>query len=157
MSLPLIDRPAMRLIARRHTGPYGEPVGRFWRDVIAPWVQSMGWAGRVQVGIGRDDPRATPAEACRYDVGVLVDATEPLPPGDAFEVWLPAGPTWVAPFHGTPATIGIAMGRLLFETVPAHGLVIAGSPYELYRPDGEFDAATGAFSCELCVPVRRAG
>jgi AraC family transcriptional regulator len=154
MTLQITERAPVRLITLRHVGPYGEPVGRFWRETFMPWVQAAGWTDRSQYGIGRDDPRSTAPEACRYDVGIEAHAGEPVPAGAFFETTLPGGRTAVQAFHGTPATIGAAMHQLLFETLPAHDLEIAGSPFEHYPPGGSVDPATGAFSCELCVPVR---
>lgn len=158
----LVERAPVRLLALRHVGPYGEPVGRFWRETVQPWVAANGWGGRSQYGIGRDDPSQTPPEACRYDVGVDLGDLGPSPQalapaaGTAFELTLAGGLHLVVPFHGTPSSIGAAWGDVMGRLMPALGWTFAGSPFEHYAADSPFDPATGAFGCELCVPVRRA-
>jgi AraC family transcriptional regulator len=154
----VIDRAPQHLLARRHVGPYGEGVGRFWRETFRPWVVARGLAGRAMVGIGRDDPASTAPEACRYDAGVEVDADTPIPPGDgAFTFTLPGGLHLVQRVEVDASTLGAAWATMFSRTLPKSGLAIAGSPFECIGPDARFDPQTGRFGCELCVPVRRPG
>jgi AraC family transcriptional regulator len=157
----LIERAPLRLLAMRHVGPYGEGVGRFWRETFRPWVEARGLTGRAMVGIGRDDPATTAPQACRYDAAVAVDADMPVPPADdasgVFEFTLPGGLHLVQRFVVDASTIGAAWATMFSHTLPASGLAIAGSPFEYMGPDATFDPQTGRFSFELCVPVRRPG
>ena len=89
MRIDVVERPAVRVACRRYTGPFGEPLGKFWRGSVAPWLADHGLVDCPRYGVTRDDPRTTPPEQCRYDCCVE------LPPGlslpDATETMIPGG------------------------------------------------------------------
>jgi len=142
-----------RIAYLRHIGPYGAGVGQFWQRTVMPWIMANALEGRAMVGIGRDDPMITEPAKCRYDAGVEVpdDFVARAP---AVVDTLPGGRYAVAPFHGTSADIEFAYASLLREWLPASGMQTDGRPiFELYPVDAKYDAATGAFECQLCLPV----
>ena len=61
-----------------------------------------------------------------------------------------------APFTGTGATIHDAWMRMYGQWLPQSGYQADDKPgLEMYAEDFALDPKTGAFSCLLCVPVRR--
>lgn len=153
MQVTLKQLRATEVAYLRHIGPYGPAVGAFWKSTFIPWLHAQGLAGRAQYGIGHDDPSVTTPDKCRYDTCVEVPAgfvaSEP-----AGKHTLPGGRYAVLAFEGTPADIGAAWTELLRTWLPASGLQIDARPcFEYYPVDARYDAKTGAFSCELCLPV----
>jgi AraC family transcriptional regulator len=68
---------------------------------------------------------------------------------------IPGGKYAALSFEGTAAAIGAAWDLLLREWLPQSGLQLDARPFfEYYPVDGRYDEKTGAFSCDLCVPVR---
>jgi AraC family transcriptional regulator len=58
------------------------------------------------------------------------------------------------PYQGTGAGIGAAWDALLRDWLPTSGLQLDARPFfEHYPVDGRYDAKTGAFTCNICVPV----
>jgi AraC family transcriptional regulator len=156
MDVTLTTLPPARIAYLRHIGPYGEGVGRFWRETVLPWLVAEGLAGRPLYGIGRDDPKITEPAKCRYDAGVEVPddfvARAPAVIGT-----LPGGRYAVMPFFGTSADMETAYTRLLREWLPASGMQMDGRPLFEYIPvDAKRDPQTGAFECRLCLGVRPA-
>lgn len=152
MEVNVIDLPPARIAYRRHIGPYGPSVGRFWDTVIMPWLLGNGLAGATCYGIGHDDPSVTPADKCRYDACVEIPAG--FEPGGQFSVAkLPGGRYAVTRYTGSPRDIGLAWNRLMKEWLPSSGLQCDERPcFERYE-----SAATqpdGSFTCDICVPVK---
>ncbi|MBE7416946.1 MAG: AraC family transcriptional regulator [Ideonella sp.] len=153
MNVTLIDRAPQRVAYLRHTGPYGEPVSRFWQQQVGPWLATERLFGRVRYGISHDDPSITDPAKCRYDACVEVDDRY-VPSGAALVTKLPGGRYASMPFHGTAGDIKAAWTRLLRDWLPGSRLQLDSRPcFELYRVDARYDAATGAFECQLCIPV----
>ena len=156
MDVKITTLPAARVAYLRHIGPYGAAVGQFWQKSVMPWIAANGLEGRPMVGIGRDDPMVTEPGKCRYDAGVEVpdDFVARTP---AIVDTLPGGRYAVVPFQGTSADIELAYAGLLREWLPASGMQTDGRPFfEYYPVDAKYDVATGAFQCELCLPVKPA-
>lgn len=154
MNVTLIDRPATRVAFLRHTGPYGEPVGRFYAEQVYPWMVKHGLLGKVRYGIAHDDPLVTAPELCRYDACVEIPADAPLP-STMLTTAIPAGRYASLPFKGTSAQIDGVWQRLVREWLPDSGLQLGDGPcFEHYPLDACYDEATGAFECQLCVPVQ---
>ena len=83
----------MRVAYLRYTGPFGEPLGRFWRGTVTPWLAEHGMLDCPRFGVTLDNPMNTPPEKCRYDACVelrqgmtLPDAGETLIPGGRYAV-----------------------------------------------------------------------
>ena len=156
MDVTLTTLAPMRIAYLRHIGPYGTAVGQFWQKTVMPWIAANGLEGRPMVGIGRDDPMVTEPAKCRYDAGVEVP-DDFVARGPAVVDTLPGGRYAVVPFQGTSADIELAYAGLLREWLPASGMQTDGRPFfEYYPVDAKYDAATGAFQCRLCLPVRPA-
>jgi len=153
MNITLIDRQPVTIAYMRHTGPYGEPVSRFWHEVFFPWMQLHGLQGRPFYGMGQDDPSITAPEQCRYDAGVEVP--EGFQPGaNAYLTTIPGGRYASLAFKGSVADVGAAWDVLLRDWLPASGLRFDARPcFEYYGPDASFDPATGVFTCDICIPV----
>jgi AraC family transcriptional regulator len=154
MKVKLIDREPVRVAYLRLTGPYGASIGRFWMETVAPWMETNDLLGRDRFGISLDDPSVTRPELCRYDACV------PSPPGEVlsgdplFKV-IPGGRYAALSFDGTSLRIGAAWDSLLRDWLPQSGLQLDSRPFfEHYPADGKYDPKTGAFSCDLCVPVK---
>nr|WP_316641919.1 GyrI-like domain-containing protein [uncultured Roseateles sp.] len=154
MEVKLNTLPGTRVAYLRHTGPYGPSVGRFWAETFFPWRAAQGLGHAPCYGIGHDDPSVGDPAKFRYDacVEVPADFVAKSPAGIAD---LPGGRYAVAAFYGTGADIGLAWTEFLRDWLPASGLEPDGRPcFEYYPADGRYDPATGAFECQLCLPVR---
>jgi AraC family transcriptional regulator len=149
--ITVTERTPVRVACQRYTGPFGEPLGRFWRVIVTPWLAEHGLLDCPRYGVTLDDPRVTPPERCRYDVCVELPAGLTLP--DAIEATIAGGRYAVSSFKGTSAQIGAAWNGF----VPAAAVYgkpdPARHPYEHYPRGAAFDSRTGMFSCELCLPL----
>jgi len=153
MHVQIIERPPTRVACMRHTGPYGEPTGRFWQQQVAPWMATDGLMGRARYGISHDDPSVTEPSLCRYDACVQVDEGY-VPSGGALITMLPGGRYAVMPFKGNGAEIFVAWRRLLGEWLPSSRLQLDMRPcFEHYPVGSSYDASSGVFDCEICMPV----
>jgi len=137
----------------RYTGPYGERLGRFWRNTVTPWLAEHGMLDCPRYGVPLDDSMNTPPERCRYDACVELPRDMTLP--DAEETTIPGGRYAVTNFKGTGAEIGAAWGT--FAGAVSGNSTNASDPsrcpFEHYPRGAFFDVKTGVFSCELCLPV----
>lgn len=154
MEVKIIDLPAARVAYLRYIGPYGPPLGEFWRKSVDPWIQAHGFEGNIRYGVGHDDPSITPPDKCRYDA--CVEVPQGFQPGGQASIFeLPGGRYAVAQFRGPVTTIGEAWRTLCGEWLPSSGLQFDERPcFERYLPGSGADPETGVFSCELCIPVR---
>ncbi len=147
--------PAAHIAYLRYQGPFGEPLGRFWAEDVYPWLASNDLLGAARYGISRDDPTVTDREKCRYDAGVEV-AADFVPSRHAQVATLPGGRYACARFKGTSREIPQSWERILREWLPASGYQLDSRVcFEYYPVDGEFDEKTGAFTCDLCIPIAR--
>ena len=46
MNVKLVDRDPVHVAYLRHTGAYGQAVGRFWMQTVAPWMGTNNLFGR---------------------------------------------------------------------------------------------------------------
>ena len=153
MKVKLIDRQAVTVAYLRYTGPYGPGITGFWMNRVAPWMEANNLLQYPRYGVALDDPHATPPEKCRYDACVEIPSNQTLA-GDAKEKVIPGGRYAVLAFSGPIATIGRAWDYLLGDWLPKSGLQLDSRPmFEHYPVDGVYDAKTGAFTCDICVPV----
>jgi AraC family transcriptional regulator len=108
---------------------------------------------RPRYGISLDDPGITAPEKCRYDAAVEVDPNF-VGTGHHLKTSIPGGTYAAASFRGTAAEIGDAWVALLRDWLPSSGLQLDGRPcFEYYAPEMAMDHETGAFQCEICIPV----
>jgi AraC family transcriptional regulator len=153
MNVVLIDREPVSVVYLRHTGPYGPGIGKFWWETMAPWMQTNGLFGRDRFGIGLDDPGVTRPERCRYDACVASPEGEVLS-GQPHRRVIPGGRYASLAFVGTGPEIPAAWKAILRDWLPKSGLQPDNRPsFEHYPKDGHYDASTGKFSCQICVPV----
>lgn len=141
----------MRVACQRYCGPLGEPLSRFWRVIVMPWLAEHGLLDCPRYGVTLDDPRLTPSDRVRYDACVE------LPPGlslpDGVEATIAGGRHAVTSFKGTSAQIGVAWSVFVAAAL-AHGKPDPRRhAYEHYPRGAVFDSRTGLFGCELCLPL----
>lgn len=155
MKVKLIDREPVTVAYLRHTGPYGQGITEFWMKRVAPWMEANNLMDRPRYGVALDDPHVTKPAQCRYDACVEITPHQTLA-GEASEKVIPGGRYAVLAFSGPIATIGAAWDYLLGDWLPKSGLQLDSRPmFEHYPVDGAYDAKTGTFNCEICVPVTR--
>ncbi len=153
MKIDLVQRTPVRVAYLRYTGPFGEPLGKFWRGTVAPWLADHGLVDCPRYGVALDNPMQIPAERCRYDACVE------LPPGlslpDAAESTIAGGRYAVTPFKGSGAQIGAAWGAFIGElsSNPAHRPDDSRPLFEHYPRGAAYDPRTGVFACQLCLPL----
>ena len=153
MNVKLIDRQPAAVAYLRHVGPYGESISRFWQDTYYPWAATNNLLDQPRYGISHDDPGITAPEQCRYD------ACAEIPPnvllsGAAFKTTIPGGKYAVLRFKGNVDRVGEAWNALLRDWLPSSGLQLDARPcFEYYPKDATCDPQTGAFECDICIPV----
>jgi AraC family transcriptional regulator len=153
MKVRIIEREPVHVAYLRHTGPYGKQIGAFWMNTVAPWMATNNLMGRERFGISLDDPIVTKPAQCRYDACVTSPEGEVLTGNPQHKV-IPGGKYAAMTYEGTGADIGVAWDALLREWLPKSGLQLDARPFfEYYPVDGRYDPKTGAFTCDICVPV----
>jgi AraC family transcriptional regulator len=152
VNIDIVERKAVRVAMRRYTGPFGEPLGRWWRATMTPWLCDQGLIDCPRYGVALDNPAITPAEECRYDACVELPAG--LSVSDATEMTIPGGRYAVTRFKGTGAEIGAAWDGFVRAALERDLEMDSDRPaFEHYPRGAPFDARTGVFACELCYPV----
>jgi AraC family transcriptional regulator len=153
MKITIAERQPVKVACLRYTGPFGEPLGRFWRITVAPWLADHGLVDCPRYGVTLDDPNTAAPERCRYDACVELPAGLSLP--GAAETTIPGGRIAITRFKGTSAGIGAAWAEFVDTTLadPANRIDPRRPLFEHYPRGAEFDARTGVFSCELCLPL----
>ena len=150
--IDLVERHPVRVAYRRYTGPLGQPLNRFWRAQVAPWLAEMGLLDCPRYGVALDNPGTTAPEKCRYDCCVELPAGLSL--ADSPESTIAGGQFAVTRFKGTGAEIGAAWDEFVGACTARNLPFDPSRPaFEFYPRGASFDAKTGVFSCELCYPV----
>jgi len=154
MKVTLIDRKPATVAYLRHLGPYGEPIGQFWKETYLPWaVMNKLGADHARYGISHDDPSITAPEQCRYDACAEV-SPDFMATGGALKTTIPGGKYAVLSFKGTVEQAGKEWAALLRDWLPSSGLQLDGRPcFEYYPKGATHDGKTGEFECEICIPV----
>lgn len=155
MKVEIKTLPPVRVAYLRHVGPYGSSgIAQLWQR-FAAWCGEHGLMEprRVMYGISHDNPDVTPPEKCRYDACIEV-GEDFKPQGEVGVQTLRGGRFACARFSGTSADIHGAWMRLC-DWLPDSGWQADDAPpVEVYGRDFAMDEKTGAFNCELCMPVR---
>lgn len=155
IEVSIVERNPVHVAYLRKTGPYGPELGRFWGEVVYPWMATNNLLGRPRYGICLDDPTVTAPEQCRYDAAVEVPPEQALA-GNAMRTVVPGGQYAVHRFRGPVEQVAGAWLALTRDWLPASGLQLDARPFvEYYPPDAAYDPATGIFEAELCMPVTR--
>ena len=153
MQVTVIEREPVAVVALRHVGPYGASVAAFWQQVAFPWLAANQRLGESIYGVSYDNPLTTDPALCRYDVCITAGAPLTVA-GDSRLATIAGGAYAVSAFRGTVTEMGGAWVALRDGWLPRNGLRPDGRPFvERYPPDPQFDPHTGAFSCELALPV----
>jgi AraC family transcriptional regulator len=153
MDVKLIDRPPVRIVYLSYVGPYGKSLSVFWTARVMPWIVGHGALRRAKYGIAHDNPNVTAPEKCRCDVGFEVDEGF-TPTGDEHIATIPGGRYATTPFYGTVDQIHEPWTGILRDWLPDSGMQLDARPmFEYYPPDMKHDDATGAFECEVTIPV----
>jgi AraC family transcriptional regulator len=152
VDIETVDREPVRVAARRYAGPYGEPLGKFWRNVVTPWLADNGLVDCPRFGVPLDDPGSTPPERCRYECCVAL--APGLTVADAPELTIPGGKYAVTRFKGTGAQIGAAWNDFVRRCMTT-GMKrdVARPAFEHYPRGAIVDPKTGVLGCELCFPL----
>jgi len=152
----ITERQPVKVAYLRYTGPFGEPLGRFWRGPVATWLADLGMLDCPRYGVILDNTMSTPPERCRYDACVEMPKGMTLP--GAGETTIAGGRYAVTHFKGSSAEIGAAWGAFLSAalTDPANRRDPVRHPFEHYPRGAVFDARTGVFACELLLPLAAA-
>jgi ribosomal protein S18 acetylase RimI-like enzyme/DNA gyrase inhibitor GyrI len=145
MRIELLDRPAVRVACLRYDGPFGAPLGGFWRQRVSPWLAEYGLLDCPRYGIMLGAERY---EAC-------VEFPADLPPPDVAETTIRGGLYAITCFKGAGTQIGAAWQEFERELRgdPAHRLDDSRPAFEHYPRGAGRDPRTGAFACELCLPL----
>ncbi|HLX80952.1 MAG TPA: GyrI-like domain-containing protein [Burkholderiales bacterium] len=153
MNVAIVERQPVTVASFRHVGPYGDAISRFWQQTVAPWMVANKLGAGARYGVSHDNPNATAPEQCRYDACVEV------PPDFAFaggaqKTTIAGGKYAVYQFKGTNADVFKAWREIMQEWLPSSGYRPDARPCFEYYPNGSaWDPKTGAFECEICVPV----
>ncbi|MEK8032506.1 AraC family transcriptional regulator [Ideonella sp. DXS29W] len=153
MNVTLEKRPAIRVAALPHTGPYPTIGAAFDRlGEIAGRAGLLADPSAQMIAIYYDDPETVPASQLRSAAGVTVSEGARVPAG-LNEVCLPAG-AWAAALHrGSYQGLGDAWERLLGQWLPRSGYRLAeGECYELYL-NHPGNASEADLQTLLYVPV----
>ena len=157
MRVAIKTLPEVHVAYMRHVGPYGSSsITRTWQQFGA-WCAENGLMQprRRMYGISHDSPEITAPERCRYDACIEVDDGFRVS-GEVGTQAIPGGRYACADFSGPAMEIHGAWMRLFGEWLPESRYQADDRPaFELYGTDFSVDEKTGAFSCLLCLPVRR--
>lgn len=153
MKVKVIERQPAKIAYLRYIGRYGQPISEFWIETVSPWMETNNLFGRPRYGISHNDPAITSSEKCRYDAGVEVPS-DFVASGPSFVSTIPGGSYAVTRYVGNGHDIGDSWTRLLRDWLPASGMQLDARPFfEYYPTDAACDPKTGAFECDLCIPV----
>ena len=136
LDVQLKNRPALRVGAVRHVGPYDTIPVAFGRlGAIATEARLFEQPGAMMLAIYHDDPDSVPPGKLRSDAAIVLPESLPLPAG-LVEQRVPAG-RYAALLHVGPyEQLGDAWRRLKHEWLPASGQrPLAAPSYELYLND----------------------
>jgi AraC family transcriptional regulator len=154
MKVTVTDRKPATIAYFRRLGPYGQGISDFWQETYVPWavLNKLG-ADHARYGISHDDPGITAPDQCRYDACAEV-SPDFVATGGAFKSTIPGGNYAILPFKGTVDQVGGAWSSLLQDWLPSSGLQMDDRPrFEYYPKGASYDIRTGAFECEICIPV----
>jgi AraC family transcriptional regulator len=133
MSIDIVMRPAVRVAALDHTGPYDGITEVFAR--LGPIVSHAGLHdGKSSlIAIYMDDPARTPAEKLRSQAGITISSSANVPPA-LKDVLIPGGRFAHAVHAGAYSGLGAAWQALKDESLALGGnRPRPGPSYEMYR------------------------
>jgi AraC family transcriptional regulator len=134
MQVEIVERPALRVGAVRHIGPYNQIVEAFERmHGLAARAGLHQGRAPVMLAIYHDDPDTTPPQELRSDAALVFAADAAIPEG--FTEQHIAGGRYARTLHVGPyEQLGDAWARFMGEWLPSSGARIRdGASYEIYR------------------------
>src|SRR5262245_11838829 len=156
MNVQVRESPPYHVAYMRYVGPYGaHGIPELWMK-LRTWVDARGLGAPDSITLGRahDDPPVTAPERCQYDACVVVPP-EFVPDRSVSLMDVAGGRCAVAPFEGSAHEIQGAWDRIFSSWLRSSGYQPDDRPcFELYRGDPMKGARSGAFRCELHVPIR---
>jgi AraC family transcriptional regulator len=148
MQVQVVEMPAQRVAAVRHTGAYWR-VGMAFEE-LAKRCAVLGLPAGPSVAVFYDDSESVPEAELRSIAGLLVDAGTDI--GDLEEAWLPAGRYLVAEHVGHPSGLPPAWQRVYREHIPAGGHTLRdATTFEIYRSGDHADP--DSMRTELYAPI----
>jgi AraC family transcriptional regulator len=153
MNVQLVDREPATVAYLRHVGAYGMSISKFWQDTVVPWMATNNLFGRPRYGISHDDDEITAPDKLRYDAAVEVPA-DFAGTGAYMKTVIPGGKYAAGRFKGTDNQIVAAWDSMMREWLPGSGMQLDARPFfEYYSTEAKFDATSGVFECDICIPV----
>ena len=152
MDVSLQPRPAFRLAYLRFIGAYETTATQ---DAIGQLIELL-TRHHIEystlVGIAWDNPDITPADKCRYDIGVIVGSDVELPDALATQE-IPGGHCAVYRCEVTDNDLETPWDDLVTTWLPYSGYLPSGSPgYELFHRYNT-ESPTDAWVMDICIPV----
>jgi AraC family transcriptional regulator len=153
VKIEIAERQPVKVAYLRYNGSAGPGIGRFWRATVAPWLADHGLLDCPRYGVSLDNPRETSSGTCRYDACVELPRGLEVP--DAGQATIAGGRYAITLFRGTRAQLGAAWGAFVAAALTdgENSLDDRRHAFEHYPRGAVFDAKTGVFSCELCLPL----
>lgn len=150
--ITITDRPALRLAALRHTGPYHQIDATFGRLYAHLKRADALTSAGLMVGVYYDCADETPQSELRSHAGVILPDGVTLPDG-LDEVLLPAGPHAVLAHHGAYDSLPAAYDQLYCDWLPGSGRTPADfPPFEIYLNDPA-NTAPQDLRTDICLPL----
>lgn len=146
--------PATRFAYLRVRDPYTAPnLEAAWHEV-ATWRATLP-SPTVMLGMSWDDPATVPAELCRYDIGLELDATVPAPSA-ASERWMPSTTVAMVRVDGDLTAVEAAWEHLHRTWLPASSFRSTALPaIERYTADPQPDMDRWVIDCILPITPAR--
>lgn len=145
--------PDLELIYIRRTGAYGpENIGLM--ETFKKWADKYDLLTdeAILLGIPHDDPSMTPADECRYDVGLISESFNEAPVKLVQELSLtsyPAGKYVVLTIPHTIEALAYAWAHVFTKLLDSGYSLDSSRPaFERYRI-----LLVNNHLCELCVPI----
>jgi AraC family transcriptional regulator len=115
MKIEVVERQPVIVAALRYTGPFGEPLNRFWRHTVAPQLADHGLLDCPRYGVALDNPMNTPLDKCRHDACIELSPGLSLP--GSVQTTIAGGRYAITHFKGTGAAIGAAWSEFIGATL----------------------------------------
>ena len=153
MEVTIVEIPAIRVGAVRHTGPYNQIPAAFGKlGQIAGPAGLFGLPGAAMIALYHDDPDTTPQDQLRSEAGIAVPEGAALPAG-LEEHRIPGGRYARTVHRGGYELLGDVWARLLGGWLPASGHRMGSGPsFERYLNDPS-RVPKEALETEVMIPL----
>jgi AraC family transcriptional regulator len=152
MKVEIKEKPALRVAAVRHTGPYNQIPVAFEQLGALAGPAGLIRPGAAMIAMYYDDPESTPQDRLRSDAALSVAEGVQLPSG-LEERRLPSGRYACTVHVGPYEQLGDTWARFMGEWLPASGHRVGdGVSYEQYLDDPS-RTPKHERRTELCIPL----